>query len=365
MVVGAKEAYLHWELLDLVATGEACDARATEIAASAELSSGALLMAAAHHKLLPALVEFIEGCDAQAAFTARSLSPLRQLHRANRHKAAYLTEVAVDLDRNLRATGIPFAWTKGVVLQHTLYGNDGTRVLNDMDMMVPVVYCGEVSRALEELGYAAAHTFDRTTGGLVPLSRRERLIYKVSPDHLPHFLKTTDDIVVPLVTLDVAHSLTWHQSEWVLPLEVAFEQVEAVSVGESPDRTLTGLLPTHSFLFVCLHLFREAWFESGLREQDVTLAQFGEVVRFWGALDARQRMEVEDLVRDYRLEEPVGWVVGNVDALFGTELSRQTGLDASIAADWLHTAKGTDGRLKTWHGSMRDRMRACRPPKLT
>lgn len=351
-----------WRLIHLVAQG--IDLRphygSTEFASG--IDPGLLLAAAAHHKLLPALAGALQRSGYDAALSPRIASVLRQLRRATHYRTTLLTAEALRIDQALRAHDIPHVWTKGVVLQTALH-QPGTRVLNDIDVMVPHSLQERVHSAVATLGFVANHQYNLDTQRLDPIERRQEILYKLSPDHMPHYHRLSGDLMVPVLTLDVAHSITWHDAPWQVPLEYLLSH-SAGSKQVDDGLALPRLRVAHSFLFVCLHLFREAWFERNAQQQDVTLSQFGEVIRFWRHLDEEQRSEVGHEIDAYALEEPIAWVLGNTDLLFGSTLAADLSLQSFATDDWLHSIRGIDGRIGQWSGSMVDRMHQLEKPRL-
>lgn len=165
----------------------------------------------------------------------------------------------------------------------------------------------------------------------------------------------TGDAAVPVVVVDVANSLTWHGSPWNVPVELTHHDARSVTVLDGHE--LPAMAPPHALLFVCLHLFREGWFERTIRTKDISLAQFADVALAWQSLDPLQRQELAAIVRDCGLEEPMAWVTAHTDSLFGDSMTEDLGLVEVATPTWLSSARSVGGVTLHWHGTMRERLR--------
>lgn len=317
---------------------------------------GRMVDQAMRHSLLPAVAAFVHRHGLRRALPVRLRIPVMAQLQLARHRARLLTRAALDLDGALKAAAVPMVWTKGVVLQSSLYDDDGTRTFNDLDMMVLPIDRDTARNAIVGEGFVSDHTFDPVTGHLRPISRVASRMYQLSPDHLPHFHRLTDDLAVPVVVVDVANSLTWHGSPWEVPVESVHGS--AVRTEVHGMGSLSAMSPAHALLFVCLHLFREGWFERTILTKDLSLAQFADIAVAWHRLDGPGRRELADLVVTHGLQEPVSWATAHTDSLWNLSITADLGLHEAATPEWLTSARsGTGARLR-WHGSMRDRLRS-------
>ncbi|MGW1845545.1 nucleotidyltransferase family protein [Streptomyces sp. NPDC001966] len=354
-----------WGVLQLIALQQGLDEEPDERAAPlarADFDHGRLVEQAMRHGLLAALAHYLHRHGLRRTLPARLRNPVLSYLLMSEHRAHLLTHEALRVSTALEGAGIQAAWTKGVVLQSTLYDDSGVRTYNDIDLMIAPADRERTQAALVDLGYEAAVAFDPTARELRKISRAAERMYRMSPDHLPHFHRLVDDLCVPHISVDVANSLTWHGSAWHVPLGPVMAQRETVNVlGGTPLPTLS---PTHCFLFLCLHLFREAWVQRTVQTKDVSLAQFADIARQWRRSSPQTRRRVAESVATWELAGPVAWVCAHTDALLGTEMVAGLGLAAAADPAWLASGQGGSGRRLTWSGDMRERLRSPHPPEL-
>ncbi|MFJ8823131.1 nucleotidyltransferase family protein [Streptomyces sp. NPDC102467] len=293
---------------------------------------GRLIEHALRHKLGAALSDYVHRHGLRRSFPVQLRVPLLSFLQSARHREAVLTAEAARVSQAVAAAGIDAAWTKGVVARDRLYDGRAVRQFNDIDLMIRPEDRGRLSAALLDAGYAAERVWDSVSGRLLPRSRAELRIYQLSPDHLPHFHRIGPDPVVPVFVLDVANSLTWHGAEWQVPMDEVLAGRRSLTVG---GVSLPALSSAHSFLFVCLHLFREGWVDRFARLKGANLSQVAEVLREWRRLDADERASVLDAVAAYGLARPVAWACGHTDRVFATSLTEELGVEEEATAEWL------------------------------
>ncbi|MFI9504934.1 nucleotidyltransferase family protein [Nocardia sp. NPDC052566] len=332
-----------WSVLTMVAELQALDAEPDARAgllSSPDFDHGRLIEHAMRHKLGAALADFVTRHGLRRSIPVPLRNPLYGLLQAAQHRSAVLTRHAVAISTHLQAVGLSFAWTKGVVAQTALYDNSGVRVFNDIDLMIHPRHRGELRSELLELGFIADNVWDPATKTLVPRSRTELRTYQLSPDHLPHFHRVVADLLVPVVIVDVANSLTWHNAPWTVPMDPVMDT-------RRTDPELPVLSAEYSFLFTCLHLFREGWLDRFTRIKGIALALFGDVLREWRRLDAAARKSVGQIIGEHDLFRPMAWVCRHTDLLFDTTIADELDLLEYAAPEWLAEAMGADGR--TFH----------------
>ncbi|MFJ2867673.1 nucleotidyltransferase family protein [Kitasatospora sp. NPDC087314] len=305
-----------------------------------EFDHGRLIERALRHKLGAALADYVHRHGLRRSFPVQLRVPLLSFLQTARHRATVLTAEAARVSEVVAEAGIAAAWTKGVVAQERLYDGRGVRQFNDMDLMIRPEDRDRLSATLLDAGFTAEQVWDSVSGRLLPRSRTELRIYKLSPDHLPHFHRIGPDPVVPVFVLDVANSLTWHGADWQVPMDAVLAGRRSLTVG---GVSLPALSAAHSFLFVCLHLFREGWVDRFARLKGANLSQVAEVLREWRRLDADERASVVELVAAHRLARPVAWACGHTDRIFGTSLTEELGVRGDADAEWLGEA--TDSLL--------------------
>ncbi|MDT0266095.1 nucleotidyltransferase family protein [Streptomyces sp. DSM 44915] len=354
-----------WRALELLSVSDPGDSTFAE--AADLLKQGAdpdnLLSQAVRHGLVPAVADLLAQSGITQSVSSRMRLFLLNCHYANRKKNELATREATVLHGALAEAGVRAAFTKGVVGHLSLYGGRGTRVFNDIDMMAE----GDaetIAKVLDGQGYAKNKRYDPGLHQLVDLPRRDQVMYRLSPDHLPHFMRVLDGECVPFLMVDVAFSLTWHASPWQIPTEDALRELVEVPVPEV-GTSLPTLHPVYEFLFAAFHLFREAWVERTILKSDVRLTQFADLLRVWRRHASGHRDAVVDRVAAHGLQLPLVWACAHTDTLFGSDLVGELGLDGYRDQDWLRTARGTDGSCRYWSGDIRRRLADPAPPELT
>ncbi|HJQ00132.1 MAG TPA: nucleotidyltransferase family protein [Jatrophihabitans sp.] len=340
---------IEWRFLE-----SACRLPAPEAATELEtllrdksLDVVALVAYAAHHKLLPYLARVLNLTSMPVL--PPLLANVLVLHAANSYKAKQLTQTTAALCEQLAAEGVTVAVTKGLALHHTLYQADGTRYFTDVDLMIKPADAPVTARTLAAQGYQVGRC-NRQRQDVTPLESAELLVYSLSPDHLPKSALPLADPFLPAVAIDVAFSLTWAAAPWSVPMDDALAGCRTIPADSTQ---LPVLADDFHFLFLILHLFREAWHESSMDK--INLAQFRDIAGFAELLQPTGLQRVRDLVRGYRLEEPVSWVLGHLEQLFDVSIAAQL-CAGSPRESWLQTVKLRRGEVGRWSGDMRERL---------
>jgi len=354
-----------WRLLEAVSVLDPGDDQAVADACGLirpGLDVDRLVALAKNHHLLPALGEFLVREDRIGMLPAAMANHLIHSWQWNRHRSRLLVAEADRVREALTAQDVPVAFTKGVVVQSTLYGGRGIRYFGDIDLMIRPADQERVREVLLGLGFPWAKRFDIRTERLVDRSRRRLALYRLNPDHLPHFSRLTGDGALPVLTVDVAFHLSWFRSRWQVPIEQALAETPAVPVGQ--DVRLPTLTWPYTFLFMVFHLFREAWYAQSAAEYDVRLTQFADLVRLWRTAAAADIAAIRALITKYDLGDAMCWVGHHTDALFGTEIVAGLGLESHAGQEWLCSAGGPDHRPLGWAGDMRSRLAGTAPPRF-
>jgi hypothetical protein len=355
-----------WEVLELVAVQQGLDANLgdrLQPLRRPDFDHGRLVELAMRHGLLAALADFLNRHRLRRDLPTRLRAPVMSYLRLSEHRALLLTAEARRIADGLAVAGITFAFTKGVVLQSVLYGQVGLRTFNDIDLMIAPEDRDRIRAAIIGLGYEPDTDFDPGSKNLKKISRAAERMYQLSPDHWPHFRRLTDDVSTPMISVDVANSMTWHKCQWEVPLLPVMEAITPVAI--FGDVILPSLSPAHSFIFVCLHLFREGWIQRNIALKDVCLSQFVDIFRYWQRTSAEDHRLMRELIDRAGIAQPIAWACGHTDALFGSDIIGGLRLPGDVAPEWLNSAQGTNGQLLTWTGTMRSRLRSPTPPVLT
>ena len=349
-----------WALLELLVIGRD-DAEAEtlflELIRSEQLHWGEVLHQSLRHGILPLLAFNLVQDKYEKAVPTEIVGHLHQVLNSNRHRIAVFRNHAARIARALRDRNIRFVGTKGISLESSLYGANGSRHMLDIDFMIMPGDRDVVTEIMTGLGYAAG-TYDLRTDRVSPPGRKDVIVHRLNPDHLMLFTVRTDDRVVRNVLVDVANSLTWTNCPFDVPLEHAFAEIRYQPIPGHTDVQLPVFGPNFQFLFTILHLFREAWLEKWIElAKDVNLSKFADVIRLW-------RTDGHDMMRagfrkqlvDLEAVQPVLWVLEHLDRTFGMEIVKAIGLEGDTSDDWLFSARASGGALRRWPGTMRQRL---------
>ncbi|MFI5758499.1 nucleotidyltransferase family protein [Streptomyces sp. NPDC051569] len=316
-----------------------------------DFDHGRLVEQAMRHRLIAALADFLVRHGLLPVIPARLRYCLVMYLRTNRHRTEVYTAEAARVSRELASAGVTAAWTKGVIAQELLYGGSAVRMFNDIDLMIAPQDRSAVQELLPAIGYVPDCVWDEESARLVPRSRTDLRIYQLSPDHLPHFNRIGPDPVMPYTVIDVANSLTWHGSPWQVPMDTVMSRTRTVE--RRDGESVPALSAGDSFLFTCLHLFREGWLDRFARAKGLSLSQFGDVLREWTRLTRDERRALAGEIAALGLAEPVAWVSGHTDAVFGSDITAGLGLGEYANEAWLAGAMGANGKPLRWSGDMR------------
>lgn len=320
------------------------------------LNLGDLLEQAIRHRLLCRLAALLADPKWDEILPTAVHFHLMESRLVNEHRVRALRSAAVEVAEVLSRETIPFVFTKGIVLESTVYRGEWTRRLGDIDVMVHERDLRRVEAALRACGFKTG-TYDWLSRRVLPLGRKEEVRYAMSPDHLPHFYREVDDAVVPYIKVDVSCSMTWHRSDWQIPSEAVLAVTDRFTINGVDCPRMTWPL---TFLFTVLHVFREAWFEDNIGDGlDVTLAALADVFLLWRD---HQESIVDALLQSYLstygLQRPVAWVAAHVDRTLGSRILEELDLARFADNTWLRSLRAVSGGLVSYAGNMRERLQA-------
>jgi hypothetical protein len=257
----------------------------------------------------------------------------------NRHRLQVYRHYLNDVVQGLQDAGIKVMARKGLVLSHLLYNDDGSRFFCDLDFFISPENAETAKAVMVEKGYRHGSYFDQISGTLKDYSRKDLLIYKISPDHLPEFSKTIDDPLVESIKVDLATSISWFGSDIQLPPSVVMGHNHEYRIG---GFQVPSFDPLMIFVDTLMHLYRETYllrFAKGSlrinKFMDVYLLfqKFNEVI-----LSA----EGQEFLEGNELTKPVVWVFDKIDEIFDSEVMKS--LPKSwLQPDGLDSYQGTGG----------------------
>jgi hypothetical protein len=354
-----------WALLELLCLGLTEPEQQQmfeDLIRSEDLNWGELMVQGLRHKMLPMLAIHTEMEDNYEFIPGYIHRHLQTILDLNKQHIVILRKTAADIVQAFHQRSIKFVFTKGITFESTIYDGDGTRVMSDIDLMIAPKDRSIVIELMSELGFQMG-VVDGMKKIILPYNRKELITYKLNPDHIPSFIKKTNDAVHWFVSIDIANSLTWTRSHYEIPIEMAFENIVYQPVSCKSGIQLPTFSPHYQFIFTVLHLFREAWFERW--NYHVSLAKFSDVIRLYkvhhGTLNEDGFM---DIINRYKLVRPVFWVIEHLDRTLGTDMVSALGFKEEVDEEWLSSAYKTGGGMCSWKGTMRERLFCTRKFKV-
>jgi hypothetical protein len=357
-----------WALLELLCLGLTTPREQEmfeELMRSDCLHWGELLEQALRHKMLPMLAFHATSSKFRETVPRLVKEHLQSVLNLNRHKISILRNEAARIVGALDEHSVRFVGTKGIIFESTLYKGNGCRSLRDLDFMVDPKYNDVVISIMSQLGYQMG-AFDWQTGKVRSHSREMRVIYQLSPDHIPEFCLLPNNPVVQYVAVDFATSLTWTRSPFNVPIEAALSEISYQLIPGYPDIRMPHFSPKIQFIFTILHLFREAWIEKWLiQENDVNLIKFADVVRIWrNHQSILNSKEFVQMLEQFQITDAVLWVLEHLDRTLHTGIVSALGLEGRVTESWLASAGASGGKQRTWTGTMRERLHCKDRQKL-
>lgn len=356
LALGVEWAILELMCLDL--ENEARQKTFVELMSSGQVHWGELLEQALNHKVLPLLAFHTR------TGILRDIVPwflwlhMQTTLELNRHKTAIYRQAAAEIVNALDSYGVRFVATKGIAFESTLYEGNGTRNFKtDIDFMVAPKDKDIVINALQQLGYEMGD-FSWSSGTIRPHRREDMIIYQLHPDHIPIMSKLTGDPLVKSISIDFATSLTWAESPYQVPIEVALADICRQPIPGHPDTFLPVFSPFFQFGFTILHLFREAWFEKWLKVgQDVNLSKFIDVIRLWQyCVSHEYHSSFVAQMEKFSITAPLLWVLEHIDRTWHTTTVSTLDMKNRIDESFLFSLNASDGEWRHWQGTMRERL---------
>ncbi len=349
-----------WAVLELLCLGLITEEEQNafhELVKSGALNWGELLEQALRHKMLPLLAFHTLMAEPGTAVPRRVQDHFRSVMDLNRHKRTIWYPEADRIIRFLAERNVQVLGRKDVAFESRLYGGNSSRRFGDIDLLIAPQDREAVLEALPELGYQPG-LFDWNTQQLAPIPRQHLMIFRLNPDHLPVHSRLTGDPMMQYLEVDFANSLTWHGSDYEVPLDIAMAEISYEPVAGFPGMEIPCLSAPFQFIGTVLHLFREAWFERWLEwEQDVDLTKFSDVIRLWRAdEEVLATSSFAQMLEEFNIVEPMVWVLEHLDRAFQMNIVASLGLEGRVDEEWLFSGRASGKNLFRWRGSMRERL---------
>lgn len=84
-------------------------------------------------------------------------------------------------------------------------------------------------------------------------------MYRMHPEHLPHFLRPLSGHSLPHFVVDRCFNITWFGADWQVPMRDVLAKVRQVTVPVLDEAELPALMAPHDFLFTVMHGPPVAW----------------------------------------------------------------------------------------------------------
>lgn len=327
------------------------------------ISWGKLLDISIRHSLLATLSHHI-AINHEILYSKGLLNhPLRNFFIREKQHTHYLKKIMIEtiikVSKMFDEEGILYVVNKGLVLDTHVHYGDGRRDLgSDIDFMILPEDRDRVFNTLKKHG-AVVGKHNSLTGKLVEHSRQEVLTYKLNPDHLLRFVLSTGKDFINYIDIDIANSITWHNSDMQVSMRDAFKEITSINV-EYDDYayTIHKFNNTYEFLFVIMHLYREAWFfkRSLQWNSDVNLKKFFDVYQYLTKYrDQIFNKIFYDKIKSLGVLKPFKWVVLHTDNIFDSDFSKMLDI-TDIDKNYLNGAFTSQGKIIQWKGDMKARL---------
>jgi len=171
-------------------------------------------------------------------------------------KKQSLADIELDaLAKMMKQEKILYSLRKGKSLA-ALYHHPSHRTSNDVDLLVDVSSADDLKSLLAASGFTCGFYHHQTRA--VHAHKPETLLkYRMSPDHLPHYVKVIDGI--PIV-FDIAFTLSWATKKDPLSTEEILSKTVEVN-------GISCLDPYYNYLHTLFHLYRECVFLTSLKKR--------------------------------------------------------------------------------------------------
>jgi putative nucleotidyltransferase-like protein len=275
------------ELYHLLARLLIGDVPAREVGDEAEWAE---LIALAGAEGVAPLLDSVLRRGAGCAVPATAAAALAREYKHAVYAALFRAPVRECLCRRLEERAVPVLLLKGAALAYTYYDDPTTRLMADLDLLVPRPRLEEAARCLEE-------------GGCRPASSSLATALRSPWGHLK-YIDTTNGVVV---------ELHWDLSEMRRLPPRALEEIWAGARPAGPGGTARILRPGHDIPLLCAQMI--------LRRQYATLQSLFDLHRVLLATDATEAALARSSAARWRLVPCTAHALIRVRELFGTPLA--------------------------------------------
>ena len=163
-----------------------------------------------------------------------------------------LKKYTLELADRLNSSNIKYAFLKGAILSNVLYPI-GTRVSNDIDLLVPKANLKELSCLLREMGFVQGR-YEVKNDEVIPATRKDIINHRINFGELMPFVKKVNEPGLNFVEVDVNFSLDWVPDNDG-KVEAFLNNVTECKVNNTILKTIDREL---FFLHLCVHFYKEA-----------------------------------------------------------------------------------------------------------
>lgn len=239
---------------------------------------------------------------------------------------------------------LKYAFVKGSVINNDIYEH-GERISNDIDLIISCDEINKVTKLLNGLGYVQAKYKNNK---VVAATRKEILLAKLNTYELFPFIKCLNDDYLEISTIDINIKIFNECSKNIID---SFLDNTCVS---NDIRTLSN---EFFLLFLCLHLYREAYMlYKILNSSDLLLYKFMDIHFF-----VKKKIIDWDKLTYYAKKMHIDKAV--YYALYHTELLYPHTTDSSVLSkimpseiDYLNQYYGDEEQIFTWEMPFYDRI---------
>ncbi|WP_034950321.1 nucleotidyltransferase family protein [Erwinia oleae] len=207
------------------------------------------------HKLLPLLNYVIHQQNLYKEVGYKDCELIASYCSHLEKKQSFADKELDTLAKMMKQEKIHYALRKGKSLA-ALYHHPSHRTSNDVDLLVDVTSADDLKSLLAAAGFTCGFYHHQTRA--VHAHKPETLLkYRMSPDHLPHYVKIVDGI--PIV-IDIAFTLSWTTKQDKISTEEILRKATEVN-------GISFLEPFYNYLHTLLHLYRECVFLTSLQKR--------------------------------------------------------------------------------------------------
>lgn len=282
------------------------------------------------------------------------------IYNYNLEKKQKYLDLIVRIVEKMDQANIPIVVNKGLVLEEYIHYGDCRRNLDtDIDFMIkPEDREGAIS-VLNSLGIVMGH-YDRLSKTIIEHNRKNLLIYTLNPDHLVPHVALIKEGICEFVDIDFSNSMTWHGGEYNIPMDDVLKVIEKIPVySQGKTYVIPKLSINFEFIFLIMHLFREAWFykRSSQLENDVNIMKFFDIYQYLKQhINKLMSHKFEEIVRKYNVEKPVVWTIAQTDKIFQSEFLKDFSFTFTPDESFLNSAYQSTDKIIILEDTIIDRI---------